>query len=303
MRLQLILFLLIAFNWIFAQSPVEFEIEAEKTTYYVSEDIYVKFRYVNPTSIVAKLPSIYYYQYYCLEDEKGDIHKTQLRFHIIYEFPYYNVLPGDSIFAYHKILPLFDPTFRTENNSPYGIPAGQYTLYFKYDDEEFHLESNKLSIAIIPVSKEEYEPFLLYNEAIKLFYNSKKSEEKHKLFLRIVDEYPQSVYAPSALNMARVTSGLSAELFCKRLIKEYPQRFVTSKAIERLVLNHQSRKDKAGIENLLREFTTQYAGTFMANEARRRLNEIESLTMEEWLNLNIAREKKLKEYEESLKEE
>ncbi len=297
-----ILVFLLMLQFGFSQNQIQATLEnvKEKTDYFLSESIYLKFSIINPTEKLLEFKTKYLPKYFVLKEEGENEYSLNLSISFSGE-SHIRIFPNDSLVTYWDLATLFSQGHKVEGLE-HGLPIGDYVVYYRYTNDILHLESNHLKFRVIPPPKTEEKAFHLYSKAREMFWNTKKQKisplEKMRASLDVVEKYPQSVYAPSALYLTQITAGTDNESLGMRLIKEYPTAQEVWNMLTIKINKFRPQKDKIGTEDFLRTVISDVPGTFAAKAAHIRLEKLKSLTLAEWLNSNLVTERKLKEYYE-----
>lgn len=290
------------FQMSYGQIYMPVTISAQKQIFLMSEPIRVRVAIKNPLGELIYLDTSYYFaRHLRVIDQNNRLYELKVNFE--FNSACY-IAPGDSMIRMYDITSDFGNMMPASEKEFYGLPEGSYTIEFKMKQKEMHFESNKLRVSIIPPSDEEREVFILYNNARFSFFQkapNKTPQEVISACEMIAQNYPHSVYTPGALSLARSASmndSLTYQILGEKILQKYPDSYQSWDVIIASVIPYRSNKDKIGVENFLKEIITKSPGTFAAQEAQYWLAKIEPLTLEEWLNPELATERRLKEYYE-----
>jgi len=292
-----LLFLLILIQACFPQSQIQVSLNNEKgkTNYFISESIYLKLSIVNSTKKLLEFKSEYLSKQFYIKGENDYFLEPYLSFS---NETHFHIFPSDSFVIYWDITTAFNQGNKVKDLE-YGLPPDKYVIYYKYANDKLRLESNQLHFRVTHPPDIEKKAFDLYSQAMQMFRDSKNKNQLQKTnaFLKVVEEYPKSVYAPSALYFAQIT-GADRENLGIRLINEYPSTPEIWNLLNTFMNRCKTDKNKNEAESFLRKLISNYQKTFVAKEAQNRLFEIERLSLEEWLKPELVKERKLKEYYE-----
>lgn len=298
MKWSLLILILLTSSTTFAKSYISAKIISQKTVYLVGEPIYIKTKILNDTDEVIFYNSYAPAKYLKISDQNNKQLKLNIKSSSESEI---HIFPADSIIYFSEITMLFGRIKVTNEKNHHGFPTGEYIVKFLMEQEDVHIESNTLRITVIEPIPEEVEAFKLYTEAWINSFNQKNArlgiEESKNIFILLVEKYPESVYAPSAIRFARNRDFSNQHFYNERMIKEYPNSIESWFAINSIISDYQSNKDKIGAENYLRSIIADFPGTFAAKDARKRLEEILQLSLEEWLNPRLVTKRKLRKYQ------
>lgn len=297
MKLRLIILLLWFSQTSFANIYLPAKINSEKSTFFIGEPIYIKLVINNHLDSIAAYSTYNFPQYYEIKDQNNNI--LNLNWKSSAGSRTY-IFPGDSIVYIDNISILFGKVKVESIEEHYGLKSGKYTIQFKIQKRDIVIESNILIINVVSPPLEEDEAFNLYNKAwINRFSKAPKRnrQEIKEQFLEVISKYPKSVYAPAALNSIRSIDYQNRNIYNENLVSEYPRDYSTGLAIDMLIDEYYSQKDKIGVELLLNRIIQSSKGTFVAQYANMKLNKINSITVEEWLNPELITRRKLREYQ------
>lgn len=280
------------FQVAYAQLQLQAVITTEKATFYLSEPIHIQLVLKNT------LDTLVHFEEYDINRHmqiwNQDRRLLDLKFKVQGEANYY-IFPSDSMVDLFNITTLFGNIAPNSENNYYGLPQGKYIIQFKMHKKNLSVVSNELTILISHPPLTEEKAFFLFNKA-KSIHSIQNSE--YKLFYRqIINNYPLSVYSPNAMRAVLLRDNIIENSLA--YIEKYPNSYEIWYEIRWILLDYSKQnKDKAGAEDFLRELIKKSPGTFAAQEAQYWLAKIEPLTIEEWLNPELATERRLKEYYE-----
>jgi len=277
---------------VFAQQNIPVYLSTEKDTFYTGEPIAVEIKCINTSAKALPFSASDFTGNLTILDERDNQYKSS---YIIETSGALDFFPGYTIITYSLISNDYGLVPEVNGEGCYGLPEGEYRVFLKLNHLDVNLESNMIQINVVsPVGKEK-KAYELLKKGMGLFFHSGKENFKD-LFLGLAANYPESMYAPLALNQAALGAGKNAKNIYKKIIDDYPNSFMVRSAIAALEQKYIVSKNKAGIEKLYREIMKNHPGTFAAEIAKRWLNRMKKRTTEEWLNPELARQKKLKIY-------
>jgi len=180
----------------------------------------------------------------------------------------------------------------------YGVvSSSEYSCYFEHPQgpKEYispEGKSNEIKIMVKEPEGDEKEALDMLLEADKLKYSRdeqhggrdlKKAELGFLKYQELADRYPNSVYAPLALDGAIGVYQYSPDFesmkkiipVCKRLIENYPNSIYFLSAFTSLEGVYEVLKDKPGAIAAMSELIEKHSDSKISEEAKRRLEQIE----------------------------
>lgn len=213
-------------------------ISTKKSVYYWNESIVLKFRIENRDSIG---PDIFYLaEWIKIRNSKGLRMSSFLHVDGIHK----RMSPGEIRKFEVELLNNYGNRYLDMQYPNLYWPTGTYTIQVIHPNRGyFPLKSNILEIKIILPENEEVFELLLYREAMKI-YKEDREEYVAKLN-RLVDDYPNSVYAPQTLRRLELNFYFNQSSedqrksyhFSRTLIKDYPDSYQARLAILHITHN------------------------------------------------------------------
>jgi len=259
-----------------SQQQLAVELSLDKTTYYVTEPMYLTRSFVNTT--IQPIP-LYYISFDCLfiEDDKGQFYYPNVQF----SGPGHTIAPGDSFSYINELVSTYGNPWLESENEIYGFPVEVYTTQLKCQDKYVQVTSNILKFHIIEPEGEEKDALKLYTKMyyMNLYKKEFDPEETIRVGLTLVEKYPNSVYSPSVLMLANVIeeSKTGSLKYFEQLINDYPNNWSAADAIKYHVnvFDNYGDLQKARIKNIMRSVTNKFPGSIVAKEATNQLIRIE----------------------------
>ncbi len=293
MKIKIIISINLFFSiLIFAQQNIPVYLSTEKDTFYTGEPIAVEIKCINTSAKALPFSASDFTGNLTILDERDNQYKCHYSVETTGTSDFF---PGDTIITYSLISNDYGLVPEPNGEGCYGLPEGKYRVSLALNCCSISLKSNTIQIRVIPPVGKEKKAYELLKKGMGLFFHSGKENFKD-LFLDLAANYPESMYAPLALNQAALGGGKNAKNIYKKIIDNYPNSFMVRSAIAALEHKYIVTKNKAGVEKLYREIMRNHPGTFAAKIAKRWLNRMKKLTTEEWLNPELTRQKKLKIY-------
>lgn len=293
MKFKVIYFLIFILQACYAQLQLQANITTERITYYSSEPIYLRLILKNELDNLIQFEDHDIHRHFLLLDENHN--RLDLTFKTNSEGSFF-IFPHDSTIIMSDITGLFGIYGPINEKTPHGIQIGEYTIQFRMKQEGIVAESNILPIIIIPPPLQELKAFTLYNKGwLKLTNRNLPREEYSKEFIKLSDNYPNSVYALTAIKLGTPYHEKNKDFYL-RIINLNPNNFSTFSIIRKLISTYKSEKNKVEAEHFLREIINKHPDTFISREAKRHLLIIEQLSLEEWLNPELVTKRKLEAY-------
>lgn len=273
MKIKIIILCITFISFIQGQQQLKLKLTLDKTTYYVSEPIFLSRSFINTT--VKPIP-LYYIslEHLFIKDEKGNLFYPIVRFFSAN----HTIVPGDSFFFVNELVMYYGNPWLESENDIYGFPVGTYTIQLKYQNRKVQIISNKLIFHIIEPVGEEKEAFNLYTKMRYLFL-SKKKQDFNSIFNignQLIRKYPKSVYVPPALILLNVKEKGRFNKYLKQLLFEYPNSRMASISLRGLLnsYNIYNQNDKEFLVNLLKEIIRKHPFSLTAIEAKKQLKKI-----------------------------
>jgi hypothetical protein len=153
------------------------------------------------------------------------------------------------------------------------LQSGDYTCYVDF----YGSKSNVLTIKVKDPTGDEKKALDLYLEAQKLDWtrdkDARKWEQAFYKYLELVEKYPNSVYAPLALDDALYKAHVIKDKnivisVCKNLIENYPESYYVDDAFYNLIGNYKVLGDKAGAIAYVKGLTEKYPNTKISEKAK-----------------------------------
>ncbi len=230
MKIKTLIFCIAFFSVVQGQIQLSVQLSADKTTYYVSEPIFVNLKFYNRT---GKPVPIYYvsFEHLIIKDDRGRVYHSNFN---IWGTTH-TIAPGDSFVSDIELLSDYCSLNLKRETDIFGFPAGTYTVLLKFRNEDVQTSSNTLTFQIIEPVGAEKEALKLYSKMRYMGSYPRKFnyQETIKVGLILVEKYPKSVYAPSALMLANVKEEAhsSSLRFFEQLVKNYPNDKVASSSV------------------------------------------------------------------------
>ena len=195
---------------------------------------------------------------------------------------------GDSLLPRKSFSSVLNLTFS------HGIVTpGLYTCYIEMPTGGFFpytgAKSNVLDIKVEEPTGDEKRAFGFYSKAEQLSWcrdkDPKKWEQAFYIYLQLVHEYPNSVYAPISLYNALFNvdvirdTNVVISVF-KALIESYPQFHYVDETFYKLVDYYKTLKDKAGAVEYMKELIKKYPNSRISSNAEYWLPKIEKWEFE-----------------------
>jgi hypothetical protein len=275
---------------IYAQSIV-ITLSIEKERYLLAEPIFIGIQAVNNSQDSIVIDKIDLLQSFVLtSDNYRDF------FHYI-EYSRAKPLksnfgPGDTLnyfFDVSSLIGVRDISIETL----YYLPVGTYTGAIKnYTAKKGLIEkvpnrppfgiiynSNQIHFTVVEPEGEEHDAFEILYKAKHFRWIEKNRDDAFKEYIKLADNYPQSVYAVKALisagyiyihNNNRLLREKSHNILVRSLL-EYPDSRYIMEAVDILVMSHQNINDRGGLINILEEVANANPGTKAAIIASKKL--------------------------------
>lgn len=265
-----------------ASEKLEIHIRSDKNQFFVHEPILVYYQVQNVSDSIVFLSFGMIQEDFIIKDEQGRRYATQFRGSWM---PMDSLRPGE---MHSSAVNVYEC---------YGVQdIGEYTCYvYSQPSAVLHfptIESNTIKFRLLEPKGEEKEALDLYLEAESLKWTKDKDPEKRAhSFLRfqeLVDRYPNSVYAPSALSSAWGIYRYSQKLedrkknipVYNRLIENYPDSHYAPSAFCGLVETYEKLKDKSGAIRAMKELMEKHPDTNISARAEYWLEKIEEWEFE-----------------------
>jgi tetratricopeptide (TPR) repeat protein len=259
---------------------VQIKIWSDKTEFLTREPISIRYEVKN----VGNSPAVMIFHalkgYFKIKDKRGKVYPNTLSFS--YGFACDTLKPNEIFEGSEGI------------DSRYGIvQPGEYICYLespKWGDTP-SAKSNEIKIKVKDSEGEEKKALDMFLEAEKLKYargkdgkkDLKKRDVGFQKYQELVDKYPNSIYAPQALQAAIGIYKYSVNMeemrkviqLCLRLIENYPDSYSFGDVSCDLIDIYKALKDKQGAIKTLKELIQKHPNSKISAEAEIRLKQIE----------------------------
>ena len=277
--LLLFLFLISGIAYALTEGRIEIRIWTNKEDYIVREPILVYYEVKNKGSNLIILSFGLFGEYFEIKDKKGRSYGNMY----LGEYALTDTLRSKESYK-----------SRTNVSDRYRVTnAGEYTIFMQTPEEGILpvVRSNVIKVKIQEPTGNEKKALDILVEADRLRW-ARDSEGKKDLikkelgfqkYQELVDKYPNSIYAPLALNSALGIYKFSPDFdemqkiipLCKRLIENYPNSIYFSSAFMSLIDVYEVLKDRAGATEAMNELIQKHPNSKISQEAEKRLKKIE----------------------------
>jgi hypothetical protein len=263
-------------------SAIKREVQLSKTIFFAREPIWILISYTNVSPEPQKNYAASHHRL-VLQDSSGTRYKTSIH-------PEYwgslTLAPNETSWYEFDILQYYGIRERKFRGRRY-LPAGHYTVY----DAQGKYKSNILEFDVIDPEGIELKAMRLLKQGYNLRIE-KKGQEAVQKFREIVERYPESVYAPTAIYAEISTYQISLEDADKaqerryELIEKYPASGSARARVAGVAWYHINKKGirgKADACEALLDLIQTYPDSRIADRAK---SEIQSI--EKWYLRRIA---------------
>jgi outer membrane protein assembly factor BamD (BamD/ComL family) len=276
----LFIFNLFYFKHVSCDELLSIKIRSDKENYWIREAILVHYEIKNSGDEPITMIFDALHEYFKVRDQNGNQYFSLLS--VSYGFACDTLEPGQ---RYQGCINIADR---------YGMATpGEYTIYLESPawGKVSRTASNTLEIRVKEPTGDEKKALDMFLEAEKLKYarakgggrDTKKAELGFLKYQELVDEYPNSIYAPLALDCAVGVYQFSTNLeerrkiisVCKSLIEKYPNSIYFASAFVSLVDVYEVLKDKDGATKAMQEFIKRHPATKISERAEYWLEKIE----------------------------
>lgn len=277
MKIKILIFWLIFISLVQGQEQFSVQLTLDKTTYYTSEPIFLQIHFVNTSS--NPFPEHFIStDYLFIRDKNGRVDYRD----IVIEFSVPNTMisPGDSVSYVGELINMYGKTLLEDTNQVCGFPAGLYTIQMERNSQEIHLNSNKLTFHIIDPAGQEQEALKLYTKLRYMAWSSKKFSHQQvmEVGIRLVDNYPQSVYTPPALSLLSMKEDnkTGSLKYFEQLVNNYPNNRSAAMCLRRYgTFENYNDLQKAEIKSIMESAMKKFPGSLVAKEIAKQLKKIE----------------------------
>ena len=270
-------------------SSVRLEINLAKDTFLLYEPIWVTLSLTNIGSSPKRVtePSSLLDRHFCcyVVDSKGDTLSKNASSYAL-GYPSVIIEPNETISYAHNLLGVYGgvkgkfPSLYFLKPDTHSVQAGQIVNVWSSPDREVVKKSNTLKFTVREPTGEELKACQLLREADD-YYRRKKLENRLEKLRRIVDQYPNSVYADLALRKIARTYviGLSNDLRAieafEELIEIYPKSPFVDNAVLGIALFYENKKQIEKAKIALEVIVEKYPNSRASGEAAKILSKIE----------------------------
>lgn len=275
MKTKILIICLVFFSFVQSQMQLSVQLEVDKTTYYISEFIFLKMSFHNKTD---KPVPIYYIslEHLKIKDDKDRVYRSNISFF----GPRHAVAPGDSFVFFTELLSGHSDLNLQNEDDFFGFPSGAYTVQLKFENKNVHTTSNILSFNIVEPEGAEKEALKLYSKM--RYMNSHKKEfdpeETIQVGLTLVEKYPNSVYSPSVLMLANVIeeNRTGSSKYFEQLINDYPNNRTAWSSVKYHfnVFDNYDDKQKSELIRMVKTAKEKYPNSLVAQEAAKQLKKL-----------------------------
>jgi tetratricopeptide (TPR) repeat protein len=160
----------------------------------------------------------------------------------------------------------------------YYLPPGKYEIYHQVLS---NVRSNTFNFEVLEPTGDELEAMRMLKEGYELTYVQKKHASSIKQFKKIVDKFPNSIYAPLALRQQALRYNHSlknkreAISTYRKIVTEYPTSRMAIEVIGNIEVLYMNLKDREGCEKELQSLIKKYPNTEISKEAEDRLRKLD----------------------------
>lgn len=291
------------FSYAQNEHTINFQILSQKTDFYVSEPVFIEFKFKNQPDSVIFLPTLAYSMRLSLVDLKGKTYKKYSSAEPSFLTQQIPIIPNDSIVGIVDIITLFNQYYLQNNQQFCGLKEGGYEIFFDFKEGDFYFTSNKLSFEIHnPRNQQQIEMLKDYNYVYKRYTTKHNSAEMVATLNAFIEKYPKSIYTPRAIKFLahKMADNEGYLAYQKKILEEFPDTYSAYNALQMYTLTaFKADKNKAGAENFLMDLLNANKNTLLGRFAKTELTKISALTVEEWLSPELENRRKLVNYQNS----
>ncbi len=283
------------------------ELKPEKNEYLVGEPVWISVCLYNNSSDVIYISRYQLKASMVVKDHHGNQYKLTSFIDFLY-FP--TLYPGDSLSFFRNIDMDYGTRYNAGNFSVF--PPGQYTVtcqknmindpmllpgeFKQLAIRSFEITSNQIGFRVVEPEGDEAEAFRLYNR----FRGREEKSKRLDYAVRLIEEYPNSAYIECAhiCVLSLCDTKDYEELFWKynwQLLNKYPDSHFVEDAVTNREQFFRNNRDSQGARAFFEEIILDHPATEVAKEAQWRLNRLDKLTVDQWINLHKLTRKQKEE--------
>lgn len=252
------------------------ELTIYKNQYLLREPVWVK---MNVTNIGEEEGWFYFCTRGCLEieDSKGKVYQSQ----VASSLSPVTIQPDKTLEYEFNLLGCFgvpESKFRLR----YYLPIEKYSIIFKLTE---NVRSEAYQFQILKPKDNELSAMSLLKQSYDLLIK-KESNLRIETLDKIIENHPNSVYAPKAYYERSLVYGITLRDFDERLntlsklVEDYPNSREAVNSLPYIVETYIGKNDKTGALEYLNNLTKKNPNTDIANEAQKQLKKINELEFE-----------------------